>query len=310
MAYKYNIEEIQKTTESSRLFMGYLQLDSYILTNHLIKEEKSYSLSIEPLFIIKNHLLQAYEGFFLIGNSNNNRFAQSITDEKITTININKIFEFSNILSLEAFDKIEKPHILKNHAFAVSMEFRNENNSHHKKNKKNIHITSPIYYFDKENIKKIMYDKNKKIHGEDGRLIEVLIDEDRDIILSLKADIIYGNLLDTKFFIQKDFEELKKEMNKIRKMKDKFNDKKDEPKINNNQIKEDLNTKEENQNENKDLERIYREMKRIGTIEISDEEYTEYLIKEIIKTAKRTNTYEQLPEVIKYIDRRMEEEKK
>ena len=64
MAYKYNIEEIQKTIESSRLFMGYLQLDSYILTNHLIKEEKSYSLSIEPLFMIKNHLLQAYEGFF------------------------------------------------------------------------------------------------------------------------------------------------------------------------------------------------------------------------------------------------------
>jgi len=155
-----------------------------------------------------------------------------------------------------------------------------------------------------------MYEKDKKIQGEDGRLIEALIDEDRDIILSLKADIIYGNLLDTKFFIQKDFEELKKEMNKIRKMKDKFNDKKDEPKINNNQIKEDLNTKEENQDENKDLERIYREMKRIGTIEISDEEYTEYLIKEIIKTAKRTNTYEQLPEVIKYIDRRMEEEKK
>ena len=51
-------------------------------------------------------------------------------------------------------------------------------------------------------------------------------------------------------------------------------------------------------------------MKRIGTIEISDEEYTEYLIKEIIKTAKRTNTYEQLPEVIKYIDKRKEEEKK
>ena len=83
----------------------------------------------------------------------------------------------------------------------MSMEFRHENNSHLKKNQKNIHITSPIYYFDKENIKKIMYDKNKKIQGEDGRLIEVLIDEDRDIILSLKADIIYGNLLDTKFFI-------------------------------------------------------------------------------------------------------------
>ena len=64
MAYKYNIEEIQKTTESSRLFMGYLQFNSYILTNHLIKEEKSYSLLIEPLFMIKNHLLQAYEGFF------------------------------------------------------------------------------------------------------------------------------------------------------------------------------------------------------------------------------------------------------
>ena len=218
-------------------------------------------------------------------------------DKKITTININKIFEFSNIIKLEDISKIEEPNILKNHAFAVSMEFRNQNNSHHKKNQKNNNIASPIYYFDKENTKQNKYNKNNKIQREDGQLIENFIDEDKNIISSLNNDIIYGNLLDTKFFIQENFDELKNKMNKIRKKKNIFNDKIDETKINNNQI---MN----------DLEKIYLKMKKTGTVEISDEEYDDFFILDIIEKAKDMNTYEQLPEVIKYIDRRMKEEKK
>ena len=42
------------------------------------------------------------------------------------------------------------------------------------------------------------------MQGEDGRLIEAFIDEDRDIILSLKGDIIYGELLDFNLFIKED----------------------------------------------------------------------------------------------------------
>ena len=310
VAYNFNVEEINNIKENSRLFMGYVQIDSYILTNHLLQNNKSYSLSIEPLFIVRKHLLETYEGFFLIERSSDNRYAQSITDEKITIINIKKIFEFSNIINLDDIDKIEKPNILKNHAFSVSMEFRHENNSHHKKNQKNKHITSPIYYFDKENIKKIEFEKNKKNQREDGRLIEALIDENRDNINSLQGDIIYGDLLDINLFIQKDFEELKKKMKEIRKKKNKFQDKIDESKKKKkkNQKKDDLNSENNDIWHEKELEIIYREMKRTGAVMISDEEYSDYLIEEIIKTAKKNNTYDQLPEIIIYIDKRLKEE--
>jgi hypothetical protein len=49
-------------------------------------------------------------------------------------------------------------------------------------------------------------------------------------------------------------------------------------------------------------------MKRTGAVMISDEEYSDYLIEEIIKTAKKNNTYDQLPEIIIYIDKRLKEE--
>jgi len=52
------------------------------------------------------------------------------------------------------------------------------------------------------------------------------------------------------------------------------------------------------------------ELKRTGTIMISDEEYTDYLIKEIIKKAKNNDTYDELPEIIIYIDKRLEKEEK
>ena len=326
-AYNFNVEEINNIEESSRLFMAYLQIDSYILVNHYKYNAKSYSLSIEPLFMVRNHLLQTYEGFFLIEKSDQNRYAQSITDEKITIINIKKIFEFSNIINFEDMDRITEPDILKNHAFAVSMEFRHENNSHQKKNQKNRHITSPIYYFDKAEIKKIEYLKNNKIQGEDGRLIEAFIDDDRERISSLQADIIYGNLLDIKLFIQSNFDELKKKFNEIITKKDKFNDKKkikedkdeikedkdeikedkDEIKEDKNEIKDDFNQKNKNE---KEFEERYMELKRTGTIMISDEEYTDYLIKEIIKKAKNNDTYDELPEIIIYIDKRLEKEEK
>ena len=312
VAYNFNVDEINHIKENSRLFMGYIQIDSYILTNHLLQNNKSYSLSIEPLFILRKHLLETYEGFFLIERSSDGRFAQSITDEKITIINIEKIFGLSNIINLDDINRIEKSNILKNHAFSLSMEFRHENISHCKKNQKNKNITSPLYYFDKENIKKIKFEKNKKNQGEDGRLIEALIDENRDNINSLQGDIIYGDLLDINLFIQKDFEELKKKMKEIRKKKDKFQDKIDESKKKKkkNQKKNDLNSENNDIWHEKELEKIYREMKRTGAVMISDEEYSDYLIEEIIKTAKKNNTYDQLPEIIIYIDKRLKEEKK
>ena len=292
-AYNFNIDEINKINEKSRLFMGYLQIDSYILNNYLIGNAKSYSLSIEPLFIVKNHLLQSYEGFFLIENSDKEHYSKSIIDEKITIINIKKIFRYSNIINNNDLDKIEKPNILRNHSFSLSMEFRYVNNSFPIKNHNNRNITSPIYYFDKNDI--------KKISGENGKLIEALIDENKEMILSLKEDIIYGDLLNVNYFIENDFKELKENFKKI---KEKYDKQKNEI----NQINSKLKINEKNIYIEKEKEKLYIELKRTGSIMISDEEYTKYLIKEIIKAAKNNNTYEQLPSIIIYIDKRLEEE--
>ena len=311
-AYKFNKEEINNIKELSRLFMGYLQIDSYILTNNLIEDKRkdhcSYSFSLEPLFMLKHHLLQTYEGFFLVESSDEERYAQSITDEKITIINTKKIFEFSN-LSMEEIEEIKEPHILKNHAFSLSMEFRHENNTHQKKNQKNIHIVSPMYYFDKMEIKIIQYKKNGKIQGEDGQFIENLIDENRDVIISLQGDIIYGELLDYNLFIQKDFNLLKAKMYEIQKSKNKFG-------INNNEknireIKDNFNSKESgnNSDDEKYFDKIYLNMIKTGTIMISDEEYSVELAIKIINRAKNNQTYEDLPKILIEIDKRMNKKK-
>ena len=77
-AYNFNVEEINNIEESSRLFMAYLQIDSYILVNHYKYNAKSYSLSIEPLFMLRNHLFQTYEGFFLIEKSDQNQYIYTL----------------------------------------------------------------------------------------------------------------------------------------------------------------------------------------------------------------------------------------
>jgi hypothetical protein len=311
VAYQFNKDEINHISELSRLFMGYLQIDSYILTNILIDENKNNhnccSLSLEPLFMLKHHLLQTYEGFFLIESEKENRYAQSIADDKITIINKVKVFEFSN-LGMKNINKIEHPKYLKNHAFAISMEFRHENNSHHKKYQKNINIVSPIYYFDKTEIKSINYLKNGKIQGEDGRLIENFIDEDREVILSLQGDIIYGDLLDYNLFIQKDFSELKEKMKKIQNSPDKFGFKKFDD--NSEKNKDNQNWREfKNDAEEKNyFDEIFRRMKVYGVISISDEEYTSDIAKNMIEIAEKNNSIDGLPKVLIEIYKRMKNE--
>ena len=69
LAFKFNLEEIEKINEYSILFQGYLQMDSQILFNYKINDF-SYSLSIEPLFMMKHHLKSNYEGFLFLEKNN------------------------------------------------------------------------------------------------------------------------------------------------------------------------------------------------------------------------------------------------
>ena len=309
-AYEFNNEEISKITEKSRLFMGYLQLDSYMLNNYLLKDHAiSHSLSIEPLFFVKHHLKSANENFFLIESNSEDHYAQNIIDEKITIFNKEKIFENSILaISGENTDIIDNEAMLKSHAFAVSMELRHENNCHRKKNQKNSNIKSPIYYIDKTEIKSNCYLKDNKIQGEDGRLIESFISEDRSQIEDLQSNVIYGELLDINLFIQENFDELIKKKKIIDKSKDKFRFLK---KGNQQNLNRDISEKKiENEDLDENYEKDYQILKRTGTLMISDEEYDIFLITQMIKTAKKNNSYNQLPKLLLHIAQRMEQEKK
>ena len=129
LAQKFILEEIDNISEFSKLFQGYLQMDSYVSHNYKINE-RSYSLSIEPLFIIKNHLKSNYEGFFLLEEVNSNILGWTEPRENITIINEKNLFEKSNYIDPS---HISDEKDLKNCAFGISIVLRHENNSHKKK---------------------------------------------------------------------------------------------------------------------------------------------------------------------------------
>lgn len=132
VADEFNLEEINNINEYSRLFVGYLQLDSYILYNYQLKSN-SYSFSIEPLFMVKYHLKSNYEGFLFFESINNNDLAWTDNQDNVTIINTENLFEKSKYKNPTY---IEDQKDINNHAFGISMVSRHERNSHMKKIKK------------------------------------------------------------------------------------------------------------------------------------------------------------------------------
>ena len=132
LAINFNLEEIDNINEYSKLFQGYLQMDSYILFNYL-KKANSYSLSIEPVFIVKYHLKSNYEGFFFVEKIENNILAWTEEKENIIVINETNLFERSKYKNIKYIKNEEDS---KNHAFGISVVFRHESNSHITKNLK------------------------------------------------------------------------------------------------------------------------------------------------------------------------------
>ena len=216
LAKELNIKEIENITEQSKFFLGYLQLDSFILKNYFFKKEKSYSLSMEPIFILKRHLLNNYEDFFFIDKNGDDNYARQTIDENLTIINEKKLFSSDFLVK----NIIEMNDILKsrNYAVPISMELRNEKNGHMEKSQKNNDKDSPILYLKNVNIEKIIYEEKDGVQkGESGKMIESFIDSDPYTIKELKLVKIYGEILDYKYFIGNNFDDLKKKMNEIKK---------------------------------------------------------------------------------------------
>ena len=274
LAKNCNLEEIKHLDEKSSLFLSYLQLDSYILKNYYYNGEKSYSLSIELIFILKNHLINNYEDFFFIEEENNDKFAYQTIDENITVINEGNLFEDKD--TFETIYKINEIKKSKNYAMPISMEFRHEKNGHMKKSLKNKHLHSPILYLKNRKVNTLIYKELNNIKiGESGKIIEKCINEDPNIIRELKLVKIYGEILDYKLFIKKDFNELKLKMDEIR----------NKNKTNKELIDFKISLKSDKDEKTKIEERRIKQLEKQGIIKCGDVYYSK-IARELYKKRK------------------------
>ena len=274
LAKNCNLEEIKNLDEKSSLFLSYLQLDSYILKNYYYNGEKSYSLSIELVFILKNHLIKNYEDFFFIEKQISDEFAYQAIDENITVINEGNLFDDQDIFEkIYEINEIKKS---KNYAMPISMEFRHEKNGHMKKSLKNKHLHSPILYLKNGKVNTLIYKELNNIKiGESGKIIEKCINEDPNIIRELKLVKIYGEILDYKLFIKKDFNELKLKMDEIR----------NKNKTNKELIDFKISLKSDKDEKTKIEERRIKQLEKQGIIKCGDVYYSK-IARELYKKRK------------------------
>ncbi len=288
LAIKFNLEEIDKLDEYCKLFEGYLQMDSQILFNYKLNHY-SYSLSIEPLFMLKHHLKSNYEGFLFIERNNDNIISSTENYLNVIIINELNLFERSKYTDTTY---IENEDDSKHHAFSISMILRHESNSHEKKNLKNQSIFSPVYYCLNGKEKEYIYKDNKV---EDGIIIENMIIENQTIINSLIKDFIYGELLDINLFIQKDFSLFLKKMYQIRE-NNKIYLQNMEGKLKSSDSSK-QNKKEIENKEDNDYRIIIKAMKT-GILKFGDQSYSIEMIEKMVELAKDKGHIEQIPKIV------------
>ena len=112
---------------------------------------------------------------------------------------------------------------------------------------------------------------------------------DKESILSLTKDFIYGELLDTKYFIQKNFDLLKEQIKIIKeKNKNYFNSLKEETETNKFDV-------------------IIRKALKSGTLEFGDQFYTLDMVKEMVALAEKKGHKDQLPKIFIKLDELLKE---
>ena len=216
IAINFNKNIINNLEEISKLYIPFLQLDSYILYNYKIKSD-SYTLSLEPLNITKKHLLSSYDDFIFTckekSYKNDNKVtitlaSQSVKDD-VTVINEYGLFS--------ANDNCDSKVLYGNDdAVPISTNLLHERNGHSKKAKKNRRNLTPPYFYKKKKIVKVNgnykeIDKvSNTIKGEAGRLVEYFIRYKKNsLIPELIANRSLGNIINNvKLFTSKNFKDL------------------------------------------------------------------------------------------------------
>ena len=193
LAFKLQKDIIENLKESSLLFYAILQFNSYSLLK--IDERtpiEAYSISMERLEKMKLHLNAFQNKFFFIIDDDNELSFYASFGKKTGITCINEYRLFKNLKNRNIYDK----------AFTTNLELTHECMGHAKEvlnNKK-----SPKIYFNKYFRKKTIQNEIEEGEGEPGRVIEGYICDNFTMAV-VKKICIFGDLLNYKYFVDKDF---------------------------------------------------------------------------------------------------------
>ena len=215
LAYINNKKEIEYLNENSYLFFCYLQLNSFILTNYFQNNEKSYHLTMGNIFTLKEYLLKSYQKFFIIERKNEKKFSSYNEYFKIIKINEEVLFPDFNYGIVKNLEEINRN---KDLAIPISSSFRHEINGHRIRSLKNENNNIPTIYFKREGAQKIIFNLEGKIKGEFGRIVESFIGT-KEEIYNIDCSRHLGEILDYKYYIQENFDDLKQKIKELEYLK-------------------------------------------------------------------------------------------
>lgn len=231
---------IKEITEESRLFEAFLYFDSQIIQNILLKNtEKDYNymdifgkniqvkqpefvteygMSLMTVEEIKQHLLNLLPTIIIRIDSNMSIRVLYERKTKLMVFNELQMFGDSFTENEELFKKEADYYIV-----PISMEIFHENLSHGKLRYNYEVEFSPLILRDSKydfKIQKIMkrikldYNEEKIINkGETGRVFEHYISEDKNIIHKLKSRTTNLDIINSKYWTDKNFNSLYKAIN-------------------------------------------------------------------------------------------------
>ena len=213
LAIKLQKDIINNLTEDSDIFLAILQLNSKILEilpdsywNYIKaifkkKKEFAYTISLEYIKDMKDHLLSLQDNFFFILEDKNEGEFNGMYNYETQITTINQYVLCNDINQAKTVD--EK----KNYSFSINMVFSHERIGHGKEIMCNPGIKSPNIFFNK-NFEKdyIISDYNEEKIGESGRMFESFISSEI-LIRVMKVIKEFGGFLNYTYFI-KDNEEI------------------------------------------------------------------------------------------------------
>lgn len=178
--------------------------------------ESAYTISMISTEIIKKHLKKTMKPYALIYHKNSKRdFLASVNkDNCIICFNEEEIFKkipgeylYCNNYMTQRKDDF---------AFILNLLFLHENSSHNKEKIINLKVNSPLIYLNDEYKCSLNIIDNNIEEGEAGYFTESFIGG-RNILLGLlNCENKLGELLDVKYFIQDNFDELIEKYEKLK----------------------------------------------------------------------------------------------